>query len=65
MSRLAPESVERLQAMPLEERFEAVRALSYQAPGGGGSDQYLELMDELVALGIFTWDQIEELEARR
>jgi len=64
MSSLAPESLERLQEMTPEQRFETVRTLCYQAPGGGGSDQYVELMEEMVALGILTWDEIEAFEAR-
>jgi hypothetical protein len=64
MSRIDPESLERLQQMSPEQRFETVRTLCYQAPGGGGSDHYVELMEEMVALGILSWDEIEAFEAR-
>jgi len=64
MSRLDPESLERLQLMPPEQRLETVRTVCYKAPGGGGSDQYVEMLEELVELGILTWDEIEAFEAR-
>ena len=64
MSRLDPESLVRLQRMPPEQRLAPVRAVCYQAPGGGGSDQYVEMLEELVELGILTWDEIETFEAR-
>jgi hypothetical protein len=64
VSRLDPETLDRLQRMTLEERLATVRAVCYQAATDGGSDHYMEMLEELVELGMLTWDQIEALESR-
>ena len=62
MARIAPESLETLRSMPAEQIYETVRTLAYAAPEGGGSEEYLELMNEMVEQGLLTREEIEWFE---
>lgn len=57
-----PEGWERLRAMSPREAFESVRRLAYQAPEGGASERYQELMEEAVRQGLLSWEEIESFE---
>ena len=56
-----PESVEKLRGLPAREAFERVKDALYRN-GGATSDEFAAAFDEMVALGILTAEELEELE---
>ena len=59
MTKLAPESLEQLRSMSSQQVYDTVRGLAYQA---GGSEEYVALMEEIVAHGLLTPEEIELFE---
>jgi hypothetical protein len=58
---LDPDTVERLRALKPKQAFQEARDAVYRA-GGAGSDDFLDVCEQLVDAGILTWDQIEEFQ---
>ncbi len=61
MAFLDIESIDRLRLLAPREAYEEVRQAIYRS-GTVSSDDFLEAFDQLVEVGVLTWDQIEEFE---
>lgn len=60
---LDPDVVDRLKFSSPREAYDQVREAILRS--GGSSDDYMSAIEELVDLGILTWEQIEEFEEGR
>ena len=60
MSKLAPETLERLSGLSSREILETMRRLAYES--GGGSAEYVELMEEMVEQGLLAPEEIDRYE---
>jgi hypothetical protein len=58
-----PETLERFRRLNPIEICAEVTAAVHAAPGGGGSEDFLDALESLVDEGLLTWDQIENLDA--
>ena len=56
---LDPDTVTRLRTLTPRAAFEQVKEALYRM-GGASSDEFAEVFEELVALGILTEEQLEE-----
>jgi hypothetical protein len=56
---LDPETVERLRALTPRQAFEQAKSAVYRS-GAVGSDDFLDVFEQLVDTGVLTWEQIEE-----
>ena len=56
---LDPEQIEILRGLPAREAFERVKDALYRR-GGGTSDEFLDVFEQMVELGILTPEQLEE-----
>lgn len=61
MVTLHPETLERLRAMEPRTAFETARSALLEA-GSAGSEDFLDLWQQLVDEGILSWDQVEEFD---
>jgi hypothetical protein len=60
-ARLDPETLERLRTLPPREAFEECRRAVHRA-GRAGSEDFLEIYEQLVEAGIVSWEEIEGFE---
>ena len=51
-----------LRCMTPREAWEKVRRAIYQSPGGAASEDVQAALEQRVADGILSWDEIEEFE---
>jgi len=56
-----PRTIDELRALPAAEAFARVRKALYEG-GATMSADFHEAYEELVELGILTWDQVEEFD---
>lgn len=62
MVTLHPETMERLRAMEPRAAYDTAREALLRL-GSAGSEDFLDLWQQLVDEGVLTWDQVEEFEA--
>jgi hypothetical protein len=58
-TKLDQETIERYRSLSARDAFEQAKSTAYRA-GAVGSDDFLDLFEQLVDEGILTWDQVEE-----
>jgi hypothetical protein len=58
---LDPDTVERLRGLPPRRAFQEAKDAIYRT-GAVGSDDFLDVCEQLVDAGILTWDQIEDFQ---
>ncbi len=61
-TRLDAETIERFRKMPLERAFREAKDAVY-ASGRVGSEDFLDVYEQLVETGVMSWEEIEDLEA--
>ena len=57
-----PETLERFRTLTPGEIYTEVNEAVHRAPGGAGSEDFLDALEILVDEGILSWDQIENFE---
>jgi len=55
------ETIERLRGLEPREAFEEARRAVFRT-GGSGSEDFLDVYDQLVEAGVFTWEEVEEFD---
>jgi hypothetical protein len=56
------ETLESLRSLTPREAWEKVRRAIYQSPGGAASEDFQAALEQLVADGILSWDEIDKFE---
>jgi hypothetical protein len=56
-------TLEDLRELEPREAWEQVRRAVYQSPGGAASEDFQAALEQLVAEGILSWDEIEQFES--
>ncbi|MDH3284611.1 MAG: hypothetical protein OEQ13_07715 [Acidobacteriota bacterium] len=59
---LDAETIERFRKMPIEQAFRAAKDAVYGL-GNVGSEDFLDVYEQLVEAGVMSWAEIETLEA--
>lgn len=55
-------TLEDLRDLPPREAWETVRRAVYRSPGGASSEDFQAALEQMVAEGILSWDQIDLFE---
>jgi len=55
-------TLEDLRDLAPREAWETVRRAVFQSPGGAASEDFQTALEQLVAEGILSWDEIERFE---
>ena len=55
-------TLEDLRDLAPREAWETVRRAVYQSPGGAASEDFQAALEQLVAEGILSWDEIDAFE---